>query len=139
MKIDGLPVVDATKPLELHITKADVKRGANKDPTCCAAALACMREVPGCTAARVHLSITYLKFGQRWRRYRTPQALRTEIVAFDRGAAFEAGDFTLTPMPATHHLGNQTRSGSRTFQRGKGKKQVHVLVDARARPNYEND
>lgn len=104
MQIDGTKVVDAKKPLTLHITTGDVKKGANKNPSSCAAAQACLK-LPGVTQARVHIATTYIKVHDKWLRFRTPGALRSEIVAFDRGGKFEAGEYTLKPMPPALKLG----------------------------------
>lgn len=98
MKIAGLPVVTSRKSLKLHITTTDCKKGRTKDPGACAAALALIRTVEGCSKARVHIGRTYLQVGKKWLKFRTPGALRSEIVAFDRGGVFEPGDYTLMPL-----------------------------------------
>jgi hypothetical protein len=98
MTIGGLPVKYATKPIDLHITKRDCDKGQNKEPASCAAALACKREVDGCTDARVHLSVIYLKVGNKWLKYRTPQSIRSEVISFDRGAYFAPGEYRLMPF-----------------------------------------
>src|SRR5229473_1329182 len=97
MKIAGLPVVDAPKKRTITITESDVEKGNTKDPAKCAAAQALLRE-KDCTEARVHIGRTYLKIGKKWVRYHTPESLRGEIISFDRGAMFQPGEYTLTPM-----------------------------------------
>ena len=104
MKIDGMEVVDATKPAFIHITLNDVKKGGIKDPYSCAAARACIRDLH-LTAAKVHVGRMYLRKGNKWVRYMTPQSLRTEIVSFDRGGGFAAGDYKLSPPPPSGALG----------------------------------
>ena len=101
--IDGMPVVDADKPVTIHITQADCERGSKKDPMRCAAALA-LKRVTGCDETRVHLACTYLRFGNKWRRYATPPSLKAEIISFDRGGGFYPGDFRLRPMSPTLRL-----------------------------------
>lgn len=98
--INGKPVVNAKKSVTLHISAADTKKGNVKDPGACAAALAAMREVPNCVAARIHIGRAYLLSGtdNKWRRYKTPESLRGEVIAFDRGGKFEPGEYTLRPM-----------------------------------------
>ena len=98
MKIDGLPVKDALKKLTIEITPTDCKMGSKKQPTGCAAAIAIVRQVPSCTMARVHLGRTYVNLGKKWLRFVTPQALRAEIIAFDRGGTFDPGEYTLVPL-----------------------------------------
>src|SRR5512143_3798986 len=96
-KINGLPVVDATKPVRLHITKSDVVKGRTKDPGGCAAAVACCRQLKA-TEARIHVSRAYVRFNGKWLRYETTQPLRGEIVTFDRGGRFEPGDYMLNTV-----------------------------------------
>ena len=97
-KIGGLPVVNATEKVDLNITAGDIRRGDMKDPGGCAAAVACRRQMHA-VDARVHIARTYIKLDKKWIRYLTPFALRTEIIAFDRGAQFTPGEYTLLPMP----------------------------------------
>lgn len=94
MQINGKTVVDATKPITIHITKRDTTEGANKNPSACAAALAAKR-LPQCVNARVHIGRVYVETPKKWVRYNTPDALRTEIIAFDRGGTFAPGDYRL--------------------------------------------
>jgi hypothetical protein len=100
--INGKPVVNGARRVKLHISPLDTKSAAKKDHAACAAALAALRDVPNCVAARVHLGRAYLlkKDGQ-WHRYKVPAALRTEIVSFDRGGGFEPGEYELIPMSAS--------------------------------------
>lgn len=97
MKINGKAIHDATRPQTIIITKDDVKKGATKDPGGCAAALACCRDLRA-SEARIHLTKTYVKIRNRWHRFRTPQSLQKEIVAFDRGGSFEPGEYVLQPI-----------------------------------------
>jgi hypothetical protein len=101
--IDGMPLVDADKPVTIHITETDCERGSKKDPRRCAAALALKRDT-ACDESRVHLACTYLRFGDKWLRYATPPALKAEIISFDRGGGFYPGAFRLHPMPKALRL-----------------------------------
>lgn len=102
--IDGLPVLDAKKPVTLIITDRDVAGSNTKSPTNCAAARACARQLH--LEARVHLGRIYLKTAKdRWTRFETPKSLRTEIIAFDRGGSFEPGEYELRPMHASKRIG----------------------------------
>jgi len=95
MEINGKRVVDATKPISIHITQRDATEGGNKNPSTCAAARAVKRDVPECVSARVHIGRVYVETPSKWIRYNTPDALRTEIIAFDRGGEFAPGDYKL--------------------------------------------
>lgn len=114
MKIEGLPVKDATRSVILHITDSDVRKGRKKNPKECAAAQACKRQL-GATEAQVHKTRTYVRFNGHWQRYQTPGSLQAEIVAFDRGGSFEPGEHILLKMPPSK-LGK--RKSGKTLHRG---------------------
>lgn len=105
--IEGKKVIDARRGLDVTIYPSDVKRAGVQNPARCAAAQALCRD-PDIAEARVHISRTYVRHKGNvfWERYQTPQQLRTEIVAFDKGApkAFDVvNTFTLgkPPKPTT--------------------------------------
>jgi hypothetical protein len=116
MEIAGKKVVDAKRPVKIVITERDTKDGDNKNPSSCAAALAAKRDVPDCISARVHIGRVYIEHRDKWVRYMTPESLRTEIVAFDRGGSFQPGDYVLkAPAPT------ETIEGKREYNRKKSK------------------
>ena len=99
MKIGGIEVRDAKGPLEILVTPTDIKRGDTKNPSGCAVAVACKRQLHA-VDVRVHLSRVYVKLKRKdekmeWVRYVTPESMRSEIIAFDRGGQFEPGTHTL--------------------------------------------
>ncbi len=114
MKIDGMLVVEAKSPITLNITKRDIGKGAAKDPRSCAAAKAARRMFPAADEVRVHLSRLYVRTGKKWTRYKVADGLRTEIIAFDRGGSFEAGEYMLRPSPPsqrhTPHNASQAKA-----------------------------
>ena len=110
MRINGVPVIDSPKRLVITITPKDVSKGDTKNPSTCAAAQACLRQTE-CSEARVHLGRTYLKMDRKWVRFHTPQSLRAEIIAFDRGAKFQPGEYTLSPMQPSHRATGKGQGG----------------------------
>lgn len=132
MKISGLKVADAGRDQVIHITGRDVKRGDNKDPSSCAAALACKRELH-CTEAQVHIGRTYVKRGRQWLRYVTPSSLKYEIVAFDRGGQFEPGEYVLIAPKGAMKLGYEKPTGPKKKQ-GRKRESYHVIAGIRSRP-----
>lgn len=98
MKFDGASIKDAKKDVTVNISTLDCKRGSTKEPSKCAAALACRREL-NATDTRIHVGRCYLKIAGKWLRYRTSQALRSEILAFDRGGEFKPGQYLLRTVP----------------------------------------
>jgi hypothetical protein len=109
MHIDGKKVVDARAGMVLTITKRDCVNGNNRDPGSCAAARALLREVPRCTKARVHLGRIYVEVGERWLRFQTPGSIRSEIIAFDRGAEFSPGEYRLNPLCPSNREGARAK------------------------------
>jgi hypothetical protein len=134
-KLEGLPVFDATKRIVVEISRQDITSGKSKDPSGCAAAKACLRQVPKCTGVRVFKSRTFLKMGAKWFRFHTPLGMRTEIVAFDRGAHFLPGVYVLQPLqPSKKATG--TAHGTYPKKKpdgGRGKKRgvYHVIEGVR--------
>jgi hypothetical protein len=112
--IDGLPVMHAKKPITLTINDNDIAKAARKKPADCAVARACRREFHA-KEVRVHLGRVYLKTNNgNWTRYLTPKSMRDEIIAFDRGGSFEAGEFILAPPYATAKAVNGRRQGGKS-------------------------
>lgn len=125
MEIAGKKVVDAKGALRISISKQDASKGKTKDPAACSAARAIVRTIKDCKSARVHLGRTYIEFPDKWVRYKTPEALKTEIVSFNRGgnAEYTQGDYTLyAPSPADK-LGVRKKPDGKTS--GK-KRRAHI-------------
>jgi hypothetical protein len=120
MRINGLPVRDATKRVRLVIAPQDCKFGTSKAPDMCAAARAAVRQVPHCSEARVHIARTYLKIGDHWVRYQTAEALRDQIITFDKGGKFDAGEYYLKPLPKSMLLSRGHAKGPKPkFKHGR--------------------
>lgn len=133
MSIDGIIVEDGKKPLVLNIKEADCKTG-KRDPAGCAAAKAACR-VDGVLEARVYRTRTYLltqKNGKKsWQRYITPDAIRNELIAFDRGGTFEPDDYTLAVVSESQRLGvNRGKPPAKTGKRS-GINSPHVVKGIR--------
>jgi hypothetical protein len=132
--IDGLPVLDAKRPLKLSVTMADIKKANPKQSNECAIARACARELH-VKEARIHLGRIYLRTNDHnWLRYQTPKAARNEIIAFDRGGTFEPLELKLLPVCPSERLG--VERGPRSPHKGKGKKRAapHVVTNVRGGP-----
>lgn len=128
MKINGLPVEDATKKLVIVVKPQDIKGSNSKDPASCAAARACKRQLHN-KEVRVHLSRIYVKFPRKWVRYETPLKLRDEIVAFDRGGKFLPGTYIAPKIRPTLSLGRRyvARKTKKQFpNRGKRLHRIQV-------------
>lgn len=143
-KINGMKIVDAKKPLEVSIKPADVRKAGVQNPATCAVAQAICRG-PNMAEARVHISRTYVRSegAKTWQRFMTPQNLRTEIVAFDKGApkAFNVENtYKLTPSrPATGFQQGSYKGQTKPKQRGPKEHRTYILTDIRPNANAEFD
>lgn len=137
MTINGLPVVDAKRPLPLEITTADITHSNPMDPAGCAAAVAVMRQ-EGVRAALIHLTKAYIRrdLGGKpkyWERYEAPRRLRTEVVAFDRGGSFEPDEFELRPICPSQTI--ETRKARYRLQVPGGKNALPKKSEWKKYPN----
>lgn len=114
MEINGKRVVDASKPATVVITPRDIAKGDNKNPSGCAAAMAAKHSIEGCLSARVHIGRVYIEQDKKWVRYNTPDSLKQEIIAFDRGGSFAPGEYVLRPVSAAETpAGRRNANGPR--------------------------
>lgn len=128
----GLPLVDATRDMELRVTKNDVKFAKKNDPRNCAAAVCISRIMK--TEAEVHISRTYIKADNKWIRFITPPAIGREITSFDRSAIFESGDYTLKAPPQSQKLGyGRGKGGHVRTETGKKHRVNHMTTNIRER------
>jgi hypothetical protein len=135
MKLDGIDVRDAIKPCVLKINKADANSGQGNPATCAAAKAAC--RVVHVVEARIYRTRSYLlvegtRGDKRWVRYYTPGALRTELIAFDRGGTFDPGEYTLGTLPENKQIGNDKRNGATGPKRRK-RPTPHIIKGIRPR------
>ena len=142
INLDGIEVRDGTGEIIIHITKRDAVTGRGK-PDDCAAAKACCR-LDGVIEARVYRTRTFLlrKSGNKkfWERYRTPDAIRNELIAFDRGGRFEPDDYRMTPCAAQSAAGRASALEKRQVQnqsaaQAKAANATHRQRCPRARPD----
>lgn len=126
--MDGLPVKDAANPLMIHIKQCDIVGSKKADASNCAAARALKREVG--SEARVFMTRTYVKVGKVWARFMTPQSISREITAFDRGAAFEPGEYKLSPPCKTARLDHKRPTGPKK-KKSTSNKPRHVTASVR--------
>src|SRR5262245_30989253 len=101
-------VKDAKSDVQLEVTKGDVNGGNLKDHKGCVMARACKRALK-CDGAIVSTGTIYLVNDDEATRYRVPQAVSREIVAFDRGGKFSPGEYTLKKPERIAPRGSGTR------------------------------
>jgi hypothetical protein len=132
-KIDGQVVTNAATRLRLTVTEQDVRKGVPKNPNACAIAVAAMRQIPGCTAAKVHKSCLFTLVKGKWQRRLVPEYATRELVAFDRGGRFVPGEFEFDPMPVPTPTTKRRRPSSASASSGapRRKRTRHVTIDVR--------
>jgi hypothetical protein len=139
-KINGLPVRNLVKRISLVISAEDCKKATKKAPNSCAAALACVRRVPNCLESRVHIGRIFLRIkeGKKeyWLRGKAPQALRTEIIAFDRGGTFDPGVYIINPLAASELRQMHVGKHKPTHKRG-GRAKPRILTNIRGNAHVE--
>jgi hypothetical protein len=129
--IDGLPVFDSTTGLVFKVTPVDIKTSKRKSCEMCAASVAICRTLKA-KEARVYLSRTLVRRPDRWDRYATPGALRTEIVCFDRTGDFRPGEFRLGAPCASQKLGyTDGKKRSPHKKNGKPARAMHIVEGVR--------
>ena len=105
-------VVDASKRVQIEVTKGDVSASARKSHRGCAMAVACKRklQLDGVIMSR---SIAYLIKDKVATRYTVPATLAREVVSFDRSGIFEPGSYHLSkPEQILGRRGGKTVHGT---------------------------
>lgn len=124
-------VVDARKDTEVEVTKRDTTSATVRNHKACAMAVACKRKMD-LDGVIMSVSTAYLIKGATATRYKVPSSVSREIVTFDRGAAFEPGEYKLKGICDSQKLdrvrGAINRSGAPT----KAKRFHHKTTDIRA-------
>jgi hypothetical protein len=138
--IDGLPIIDGKKAIKLTITPNDIAKADRKESADCAVARACRRELHA-KEVRVHLTRVFVRMNEgNWQRFATPPAMRSEIIAFDRGGSFEPGEFVLSPPVGRDKATGKRQGGKPKFKHArqnpnrKKRKTPHVVTDVRSGP-----
>jgi hypothetical protein len=120
-------VTDATKGLEIEVTKQDDKISRRNDHAGCAMAVACKRELK-LDGVIISRSVAYLVKGDEAVRYYVPESASREIVSFDRGGGFEPGTYGLTKpgykLGHSHGLGGTSKDAN-----GSMAKRFHHLTN----------
>jgi hypothetical protein len=137
MNINGKPVINSKRKIQVEISPRDVQKGMTRDPATCAAAQCLMRSVRGILGARVHVSMTYIEFAKHWERLSTPRSLSREIVAFDRGAPFFPGTYSFSPLceseRAKYDKPRKNGGGASKQNRGLRQRPYHITEGIRER------
>jgi len=130
--IKAYPIHNAKLPLVLAIMPEDIEQATRKDSANCAIACAA-RRVFHTAEVRIHLSRIYIRKGRVWLRFMTPQSLRNEIIAFDRGGSFCPGEHWLAAPPPAKQTGKRQGSDVErpTGGRGKPRNPYHYTEEVR--------
>lgn len=99
-------IIDAKKPITIHVNSNDCNKAEPLNPSECALARATKREFK-VDAAVIGISSSYIIKGNKAIRFATPEAVQREIVSFDRHSDFQPGDYTLVPKSPSSSLEKQ--------------------------------
>lgn len=116
-------IKDATQAIRLEITPKDCRTSGRKKHQHCAVAEACKRSM-GADGVVVSKTRAFIVKGKTAKRYTIPTSVQKEIVAFDRGARFEPGMYSLSAPTKSERLGNYGHSEHRVLNRT-NKKRFH--------------
>ena len=130
-----VPMVDAKRPLKIHVTKGDGKKGLAKDPAQCALSKACRRQHRDVLGTFFFRSTVWLRFKNRLVRYAMPPSMMMEIKLFDRTGIFQPGEYQLSPIhPSRTRTGRKKRYANEKRKKASGsnvKRHYHIAVGVR--------
>lgn len=107
-------VKDANDPIWVNVTKKDSNEGRRNEPSDCALARACVREL-NADGAVVNIGTSYIVKGNTAVRFKTSAGVGREITSFDRSAGFAPGnDYLLSAIPPASRLDASRKRGSAT-------------------------
>lgn len=133
-------VVDATKDAAVEVTKRDTTSATVRNHKACAMAVACKRKLD-LDGVIMSVSTAYLIKGNKATRYRVPQSVSREIVAFDRDAVFEPGEYNLTTYTGSGKVGSQkgvSTSSANSHSSGLAKRFRHKTEGIRSSLGNKN-
>ena len=104
----GLPMVDATEPLRITISKADARTGKRLDPNNCVFAKACKRlfgsQVVLFLRGQAYVELTDSKGLSKVYRYYFSPLVKEQIAVFDKTGTPPEGGFVLSPPSPSRKL-----------------------------------
>jgi hypothetical protein len=92
----GLKKVDAKQHLTLEVTRSDISIATQKNPTCCAFAMAALRTMPKIRHAYFFRSCAWLEYPDKMVRYTLPKAMVDAIAEFDKNGTMKPSVYNLT-------------------------------------------
>lgn len=107
-------VVDATQAIEINVKNRDCNSAEVKNHNECAMAKACKRQLH-IDGAVISVGTAYLVKGDTATRYRIPERISREIIAFDRNGGFMPGQYKLKNPTGRQRLGQNfgTKTGTK--------------------------
>jgi hypothetical protein len=105
-------VSDATSNVTIEVTERDERGSQKRDHNHCAMAVACKRAMH-LDGVVIAICTAYLVKGTKATRYHVPMSVQREVVAFDRGAHFASGEYTLLKPDKNHLIGKAGGNGAK--------------------------
>jgi len=135
-----IPIVDATTPVIIGVTAADIRKARTANSKCCAFARAAKHK-PGVVAAYFFRSIAFLEYLDRIVRYALPRDAQNEIIAFDRSGIMATGEYQLNPIPKSQGLRAMAEYNARAYKakaKANAKRRTAAARPSSARPLFEH-
>lgn len=123
--------VDATSPMVLTLTRADVRAAQPRNSKECAFALAAKR-IPGVKAAYFFRTMAWLEFKGTLVRYQLPVSVQKEIVGFDRSRRMVPGEYHLRAPSGGQTLG----ADQKRARKNKPSRKAAKTVKRKAAPRH---
>ena len=111
-------IADARANVKVEVTKHDATVATRKAHKICAMAVACKRKL-NLDGVLISMGTAYLVKGKKATRFHMTQRASREIVSFDRGSGFAAGEYELRRPGPSSRLGmraGRTLSPSRNHE-----------------------
>lgn len=132
---DVIKVSDAKKAVNVEVSRRDINSSTVRSHKACAMAVACKRKFKA-DGVIISVNRAYLIKGNKATRFVVSPSIAREVVAFDRGGAFEVGEYKLNAVPKRERLGvrqHGSPNGSQGPSNGGMKKRfVHRTEGIRA-------
>ena len=124
-------VVDSNEHVSITVKERDCQ-GATLSNFCeCALARAARRELKA-DGALIGITYSYVIYGNKAVRFKTPQSVGRELVSFDRNGDFDQGTYALSPISKSQKLGVR-RGNTNSDNPGTKIPRYHVHQSGRVR------
>ncbi len=128
-KLNGKPIIDATGPMTIKVTRRDVGKAKQGDPTMCALANGALHDQE-VISSRIGASVALIEYKKKVVRFSIKPEDQKKIKAFDKANYFQADTYELVPPKVP--IGSGTKNHKAKPRVGKKEwKSVHKMAGTR--------